>query len=234
MGKATFLCEMFWGHGDFAFGKVSHSTCINSSIFTCRRVSSVSNKIVKAVYSYILCFSERYILNRQLNQARATIMARNNAGSLECFSNKDRVYKISEHQASLWLRQSRSLGSALSSSSEPLLGSRPAKGYFHMSSSARAWVLCSTVPSPRSTVLLNVSLAILSSHEHVYRTHYSDLSHLEYALYHFYFRADFVLITVDARLDAVCWRWARRGEGVGNVHCRDGLPGLAGLVCLAL
>jgi len=83
MRRATFLCEGFWGHGDFAFGKVSHGTCINSSIFICRRVSSMSNKIVKAVYSYILCFSERYILNRQLNQARITNMARNNARSLK-------------------------------------------------------------------------------------------------------------------------------------------------------
>ena len=80
---------------------------------------------------------------------------------LNSFSNKYKVYKASEHQAPLWLHQSRYLGSALSSLSEPLLGSRPAKWYFHMSSSARAWVLCSTVSSPRYTVLLNVSLVIL-------------------------------------------------------------------------
>jgi hypothetical protein len=48
-----------------------------------------------------------------------------------------------------------------------------------------------------------------------------------------YFRVDFVLITVGARLDAVYWRWARKGVGVGNVRCRDGLPGVVGLPGLA-
>ena len=143
------------------------------------------------------------------------------------FSNKHRVYKISGHQAPLWLRQSRSLGSALSSSSESLLGSRPAKWYFHMSSSASAWVLCLTAFSPRSTVLLK------SSYEHVYRTHHSGLSHLELHS----------TISISERISSssrLVRGWmrstggARKGVGVGNVRCKDGLPGVAGLPGLAL
>jgi hypothetical protein len=140
---------------------------------------------------------------------------------------------ITPMQAPLWLRRSRSLGSALSSSSEPLLGSRPAKGYFHMSSSARAWVPCSTVPSPRSTVSQCVFSDSQSSYEHVYRTRHSGLSHPEYALHHFYFRAD----SSPSRLVRGWMRstgGARKGVGVGNVRCKDGLPGVVGLPGLAL